>query len=167
MKLTFVAVAVILLSALLVSADGSYNSTILRKRSSILRKRITSSGKGKGTWYAGSDMADAACYGRNYKGKRLGDYTPKDSEMIGAVPGLSDNNYNLCFQCIQITNTKNSKTIIVRIVDECVGCGKGSVDLSKSAFTSLGVSLNVGVISIVWKTVTCPKNGKWNQNPPV
>lgn len=60
---------------------------------------------------------------------------------------------------MKITNNKNKKkTVIVKIVDKCAGCiVNKAIDLTPGAFAKLA-DLNVGVLDISWKAVSCPHN---------
>ncbi|RUS15740.1 hypothetical protein BC937DRAFT_92053 [Endogone sp. FLAS-F59071] len=153
MKYTSFAVFLVVLvvhAALLVSA-GNYTSR------HSLSKRGT---KGTGTWYSGSDLDDAYCYGRN----GLPNYTPTDSDMIASIKmkGLT-----YCYKCIQVTC--GSKSVILKVVDDCAGCGNGNdVDMTTSAFKALQVkaNLNVGELKISWVVLSkCPSSGKWIKTP--
>lgn len=45
---------------------------------------------------------------------------------------------SLCGQQVQITNTKNGKTVTVTIADACPTCGTGNdIDLSQGAFDQI------------------------------
>lgn len=70
-----------------------------------------------------------------------------------------------CYKCMKITNQKNKKTVIVKIVDKCAGCiVNKAIDLTPAAFQKLA-NLNDGVIDIAWKAVTCPKAIKPKYGP--
>jgi rare lipoprotein A (peptidoglycan hydrolase) len=63
-----------------------------------------------------------------------------------------------CYKCMKITNNKNKKNVVVKIVDKCAGCKVGkAIDLTPAAFKKLA-DLDVGVIDISWKAVRCPSN---------
>lgn len=109
------------------------------------------------TWYSGNDLKNSACYGRN--GLRV--YNARPSDLIGA---MWMNNFEMCYQCVQIKNGKSSvKTIIVKIIDKCAGCpphGK-NIDLTPGAFQHLA-NPDAGRVEIVWRPLpNCPKSGPW------
>ncbi|KAI8644229.1 RlpA-like double-psi beta-barrel-protein domain-containing protein-containing protein [Parasitella parasitica] len=109
--------------------------------------------RGRGTWYDGDDLGDAACYGRN----GLPSFDAKESHMIGA---MAMNGFENCYKCMKITNNKDKKkTVVVKIVDKCAGCQVGkAIDLTPAAFKKLHSDLNTGVLDISWKIVDCPSS---------
>ncbi|KAG1447389.1 hypothetical protein G6F56_009278 [Rhizopus delemar] len=123
------------------------NGTDLAKRS------------GRGTWYSGSDLKNAACYDRN----GLPSYSATIYSMIGA---MAMKKFEYCYKCMKITNTKNKKkTVTVKIVDKCAGCTVGkAIDLTPAAFKKLA-DLDVGVVTISWKSITCPSSIKPKYGP--
>ncbi|KAG0250014.1 hypothetical protein BG011_008720 [Mortierella polycephala] len=56
-----------------------------------------------------------------------------------------------CNKRVQITNKKNGKTVVARIVDKCPGdqCAFGSLDLSPAAFKRIG-EMATGILNIEW-----------------
>ncbi|CEP08967.1 hypothetical protein [Parasitella parasitica] len=77
--------------------------------------------------------------------------TNSDSELVAALSedlmGTgADGSY--CGKSITL-KSKSGKSVTVKVVDSCPGCGKGDVDLSPTAFKKLG-SLDTGVIPITW-----------------
>ncbi|CAG8797801.1 10520_t:CDS:1, partial [Racocetra fulgida] len=94
------------------------------------------------------------CYGRN----GLQPYNAKSDDYIAAI--LMTGNLDMCYQCIEVKNNKSGKTICVKIIDICAGCKPGCIDLTPGAFAALG-ELDQGVLDISWRTVQCPKDGKW------
>ncbi|KAI9491967.1 hypothetical protein BDB00DRAFT_464028 [Zychaea mexicana] len=111
---------------------------------------------GRGTWYTGEDLNNAACYDRN----GLKAYHATNYDMIGAMAmdGFED-----CYKCMKITNNKDKKlSVIVKIVDKCAGCAVGkAIDLTPAAFKEVaqGGDLNLGVLDISWKPLKeCPKS---------
>jgi hypothetical protein len=82
-------------------------------------------------------------------------YTNSDSDMIAAASmllfdgfdgytGADPNDNPICGKQVQITY--NSNTIVVTIVDRCVGCARDDLDLSPTAF-SLLASQDLGRLS--------------------
>ncbi|KAI7903463.1 uncharacterized protein BX663DRAFT_506587 [Cokeromyces recurvatus] len=121
------------------------NSTM--DSSNVLDKR-----GGRGTWYSGTGLKHAACYGR----KGLPEFSAKPHNMIGA---MAMHHFEECYKCMKITNNRRkSRTVIVKIIDKCAGCKVGkAIDLSPAAFRKLA-DLEQGVVDISWKVVRCPKD---------
>ncbi|KAG1050778.1 hypothetical protein G6F43_006971 [Rhizopus delemar] len=113
---------------------------------------------GRGTWYSGADLKNAACYDRI----GLPKYSATIHSMIGA---MAMKKFENCYKCMKITNSSNKKSIVVKIVDKCAGCVVGkAIDLTPGAFQKLA-KLDVGVLNISWKAVTCPSNIKPKMGP--
>ncbi|RGB31222.1 hypothetical protein C1646_709527 [Rhizophagus diaphanus] len=121
---------------------------IRRMEFSLLKKRDFNS---KMTFYEDDQLNNAACYGRDGIPK----YNAKPSDRIGAM-----SNNNMCYQCVKITNPKNKKSVVVKIVDKCEGCPKNNIDLTRSAFASIA-NTNDGIVKIKWKGVACPSKGRF------
>ncbi|KAL0083369.1 hypothetical protein F4703DRAFT_1861765 [Phycomyces blakesleeanus] len=117
---------------------------------------------GRGTWYSGNDLKNAACYDRN----GLAPYSATIHSMIGA---MAMRKFENCYKCMKITNNKNKKlTVTVRIVDKCAGCKVGkAIDLTPAAFKKLAPKgdLNIGVLDISWKAVKCGSPKNWPSKP--
>ncbi|KAI7871638.1 RlpA-like double-psi beta-barrel-protein domain-containing protein-containing protein [Spinellus fusiger] len=116
---------------------------------------------GRGTWYSGTDLKNAACYDRN----GLPPYSASIHSMIGA---MAMNNFEQCYKCMKVTNNQNKKSIVVRIVDLCAGCTvEKGIDLTPGAFQKLapGGNLNIGVLDISWKPVKCGNSSAWPSKP--
>ncbi|CAO3620952.1 unnamed protein product [Cunninghamella blakesleeana] len=108
----------------------------------------------RGTWYSGNDLKNAACYGRS----GLPRFSAKVNDMIGA---MAMRRFEYCYKCMLITNKKNNKRIIVKIVDKCAGCKVGTaIDLTPGAFKKLNNNnVDDGVLDIKWKAIRCPRRG--------
>ncbi|KAG1753422.1 plant expansin [Suillus lakei] len=73
-----------------------------------------------------------------------------DSDFICA---MDQTRYGELWQCVQITNLNNGKTVVVTIADDCPTCAnENSIDLSVSAFEALS-DLSVGDLPIAWKFI--------------
>ncbi|PKI83885.1 hypothetical protein MVES1_002104 [Malassezia vespertilionis] len=83
------------------------------------------------TWYASEDLKAPACSN--------GKWDPSNSNHIGAVMKGWDGGPQ-CGQFVRLCNDKTSVCVKVRIVDECAGCSKNHVDLTKSAFKKLATT---------------------------
>ncbi|PWN20428.1 hypothetical protein BCV69DRAFT_299555 [Microstroma glucosiphilum] len=92
----------------------------------VLQKRRTT----KATWYGGGQLDNPACGGA----------TPTDNSMVAAV---SENGPFQCGDHIKLS--KGGKSVTVKVVDKCAGCGAHHIDLTKGAFKKLG-PLSEGVI---------------------
>jgi hypothetical protein len=80
-----------------------------------------------------------------------------DTDMIAAIDGDRYGNLgkksSLCGQKVQITNTKNKKTVTVTIADACPTCeNSNSIDLSEGAFEKIA-TLDEGEVPITWSFV--------------
>ncbi|KAI9266680.1 hypothetical protein BDA99DRAFT_558731 [Phascolomyces articulosus] len=111
---------------------------------------------GRGTWYTGEDLNNAACYDRN----GLKPFHASNHDMIGA---MAMSGFENCYKCMKITNNKAKHlSVIVRIVDKCAGCKVNkAIDLTPAAFKEVapGGDLDLGVLDISWKPLAeCPKS---------
>jgi expansin (peptidoglycan-binding protein) len=57
-----------------------------------------------------------------------------------------------CGACLNVKGPKGS--VVVRVVDKCPGCSRGSVDLSRQAFAKIA-DLSAGRVPIEWTVVPC------------
>ncbi|KDQ55128.1 hypothetical protein JAAARDRAFT_37645 [Jaapia argillacea MUCL 33604] len=90
---------------------------------------------GQGTWF---EVGLGACGKRN-----------KNTDFIVALDTSLYAGGKHCGKTITITDTQNGKVSTATVVDECPGCGHGSLDMSPSLFTHFA-SLNQGVIKVKW-----------------
>lgn len=106
------------------------------------------------TWYASEDLKNPAC----------GDdkWNPNNNNHIGAVQ-KSWTNGPQCGEFVRLCNTKTDKCLKVRVVDECAGCSKNHVDLTKSAFKRLSTTgtLDEGLTTGL-KLYKCNKPNPWD-----
>lgn len=68
--------------------------------------------------------------------------TYKDEDLVAAVSQELFTNPNpnldpLCGKEVIVTNPSNKKTVKVTVVDKCMGCKRGDIDLSPAAFNKL------------------------------
>jgi len=93
---------------------------------------------GQATWF---EVGVGACGGTN-----------TDSEWVVALNQDQYTSGSWCWYTIVIENTNTGKTATAAIVDECPGCGYGSLDMSPSLFTYLSDdgSTDEGVFPIAW-----------------
>ncbi|GAN09433.1 riboflavin-aldehyde forming enzyme [Mucor ambiguus] len=128
MKTSFSTALTTLIAAFVMTAQAAPAASKLQARSSM---------SGDATYYS---VGMGSC------GK-----TNSDGEMVAALSEKlmgtgADGSY--CGKSITLTS-KGGKSVTVKVVDSCPGCGEGDVDLSPSAFKKLG-SLDQGVIPITW-----------------
>ena len=64
------------------------------------------------------------------------------------TPNHNPNNNCLCGSLVEVNF--NGKSVNVTIVDRCVGCKSGDIDLSPAAFEELA-DLDIGRIKVSWK----------------
>ncbi|WFD34455.1 hypothetical protein MCUN1_001296 [Malassezia cuniculi] len=90
------------------------------------------------TWYASNDLKAPACGD--------GTWDPENSSHIGAT-SVGWTNGPKCGEFVRLCNSKVSRCVHVRIVDQCAGCNDDHVDLTKSAFQKLATtgSLEEGI----------------------
>ncbi|KAG0093197.1 hypothetical protein BGZ92_007032 [Podila epicladia] len=118
---------------------------------------------GTSTWFDGSDLHGAACYGKLLNK----DVDAKDGWHVAAVnpSGYKGAEKGVCFECAKVTY--NSRSIIVRIIDTCRSCKSTQLDLTSSAFKTLA-PLKVGRIKMTYEFIRCPTKGasfKWPSSP--
>uniref|UniRef100_A0A1D1XZV4 Expansin-like protein 5 n=1 Tax=Anthurium amnicola TaxID=1678845 RepID=A0A1D1XZV4_9ARAE len=123
----------------------------VRRMDFSLKKRGATSAKM--TFYDGDQLDNAACYGRD----GIPSYNAKPSDMIAA---MSIKNSNMCYQCLKVTNPKNKKSCIVKLIDFCAGCPKNNIDMTPTAFSSIA-NQDDGIVSIRWEPVSCPSKGRF------
>ncbi|KAF8518347.1 RlpA-like double-psi beta-barrel-protein domain-containing protein-containing protein, partial [Hysterangium stoloniferum] len=70
-----------------------------------------------------------------------------DSEFVIALNSPQFGSGGNCYKMITIH--ANGKSTQAQIVDECVGCGYGGIDMSPSLFQFFG-PLSLGVLDITW-----------------
>ncbi|KAK0544607.1 hypothetical protein OC845_005512 [Tilletia horrida] len=98
-------------------------------KSLVKRQRYT----GKGTYYR---VGMGACGWHN-----------NSEQMVAAIDQGQYHGGSHCGNTARVCHAGNCVT--VKIVDECPGCGWGSLDLSPAAFRALA-PLKIGVIDIAW-----------------
>ncbi len=58
--------------------------------------------------------------------------------------------------CVEVDGPDGS--VVVRIVDQCPGCARGDIDLSREAFGQIA-ELSAGRVPITWREVPCEVSG--------
>lgn len=76
--------------------------------------------------------------------------------MVAAINGVDYDNAKWCGACLAVTGPAGEVT--VRVVDQCPGCAKGDLDLSREAFAKIA-PLSAGRVDITWRPVACPVQG--------
>ncbi|KAF9360018.1 hypothetical protein BGX26_010769 [Mortierella sp. AD094] len=102
---------------------------------------------GTATFYSGAGMV--ACNGANLQGN-----WHTAAVNFASWGGLK----HACFECVKVT--ANRRSVIVRVIDQCVSCSSNQLDLTTSAFKILG-STDLGHLSVKYEIVKCPKSGPW------
>jgi len=100
---------------------------------------------GKVTWYAATGEGTCSFI--------------KDTSsplMITAYPGSNWNHAANCGRCVNVTY--KSKSIVVKIIDQCPGCSSNQLDLARDAFAKLE-DLSQGVLKVDYNFVACPTKG--------
>jgi expansin (peptidoglycan-binding protein) len=99
---------------------------------------------GDGTYYAADGTGNCS-------------FAPSPNDLLVAAMNRPDyGNAVWCGACVDVTGPKGSVT--VRIVDQCPGCLKGSLDLSPQAFDMIADHA-AGRVAITWHEVACPVTG--------
>jgi expansin (peptidoglycan-binding protein) len=102
---------------------------------------------GDATFYTSADGSGACLYDAN----------PADVN-IAALDASDWAGSAWCGACADVTTKDASKTIRVRIVDECPDCNPGQLDLHPDAFAKLAPT-SAGRIPIEWTFVACDVTG--------
>ncbi len=83
------------------------------------------------------------------------DPSPNDLD-VAAMDAVEYANSAPCGECVLVTGPKG--TVTVRIVDQCPGCVKGHLDLSREAFAKIA-DMSAGNVPITWQVVACNVQG--------
>jgi expansin (peptidoglycan-binding protein) len=76
--------------------------------------------------------------------------------LIAAMNATDYGDAVWCGACVDVTGPTGH--VVVRIVDKCPGCSRGSLDLSETAFGMIS-PLSAGRVDISWHEVECPVTG--------
>jgi len=76
--------------------------------------------------------------------------------MVAAINGPDYAGAGWCGGCVAVTGPAG--TVTVRIVDQCPGCARGDLDLSREAFEQIA-PLSAGRVAISWQPVACDVTG--------
>ncbi|KAF9995637.1 hypothetical protein BGZ80_002191 [Entomortierella chlamydospora] len=165
MKFAQLSVLIMAMVIAFVSLSEAKSSDEKKKQTVKFGKKIS----GHSTWFNGHDLKAVACYGDLENNSHV---NAKDDWHIGAVHmDFYKSEKSVCFECVKITaNKKNKKSatrsIVVRIIDDCAGCHPTQIDLTASAFKQLA-TLDDGVVYTEYEFVRCPSKGslKWPKSP--
>lgn len=102
---------------------------------------------GVATFYTTADGSGACLYDKNTA-----------DTNIAALDIADWNDSAWCGACADVTTQDGSKTVRVRIVDECPDCSAGQLDLHPAAFAELAPT-SEGRIPINWTFVACDVTG--------
>lgn len=78
------------------------------------------------------------------------------TRMVAAINGGDYANAAWCGACLEVTGPSGS--VVVRVVDQCPGCARGDLDLSREAFERIS-PLSAGRVPITWREVACEVTG--------
>lgn len=96
----------------------------------------------------------ATHYDADGKGNCSFDVDP--SRMVAAMNGPDYERAAWCGACVEVTGPQGS--VVVRVVDQCPGCARGDLDLSREAFAKIA-ALDTGRVAISWREVACAVTG--------
>ncbi|KAF9430091.1 hypothetical protein BGZ94_008381 [Podila epigama] len=155
----------ILVVAIASTVDAGKKKKKTTKKGSLV-VRWNKKQSGISTWFTGSHLKGAACYGNLMGNSHV---NAKDNWHIGAVNinTFAKGYKGVCFECAKVSYGKRS--VVVRIIDGCSSCKPNHIDLTASAFKTLA-PLSKGVIKMTYEFVRCPSGGslaKWPQSPKV
>ncbi len=102
--------------------------------------------------------APAAGEGTYYDADGTGNCSfPADSSrMVAAINAADYGTASWCGACLAVTGPNGD--VVVRVTDQCPGCAKGDLDLSKEAFAKIA-AISAGRVPITWHEVDCSVNG--------
>ena len=84
-------------------------------------------------------------------------FDPSPGDLRVAAMNAADyDTADWCGGCVEVDGPDGS--VVVRIVDQCPGCAKGDIDLSREAFGMIA-PLSAGRVPITWREVACNVTG--------
>ena len=78
------------------------------------------------------------------------------TRMVAAINAVDYDTAAWCGACLAVSGPNGDVT--VRVTDQCPGCKKGDLDLSKEAFGKIA-ALSAGRVPITWREVACDVTG--------
>jgi expansin (peptidoglycan-binding protein) len=128
------------------SSSGGGTSTTPPTTNVVTMEAFGMAHTGVATFYTTADGSGACLY-------------DKSADIHIAALNVSDwANSAWCGACADVTTTDGSKTVRVRIVDECPDCSPGQLDLHPDAFAMLAPT-SAGRIPINWTFTACDVTG--------
>jgi expansin (peptidoglycan-binding protein) len=103
----------------------------------------------------GPFSGEGTYYDANGTGNCSFEASPNDL-MVAAMNASDYDGAAWCGSCVAVTGPQGEVT--VRIVDQCPGCAKGDLDLSREAFGKIA-ALSAGRVPITWRPVACNVSG--------
>lgn len=79
----------------------------------------------------------------------------------GYFTGVSSAVFNSavsCGMCLKVTNPKTKTSVVVHVVDQCISCQEGDLNMNKLAYSVIG-DFTAGTTKAVWEQVRCPTMG--------
>ncbi|KAJ3472890.1 hypothetical protein NLI96_g13211 [Meripilus lineatus] len=76
-------------------------------------------------------------------------FVDTDNDPIVGISTIIFGTGGNCNQWMEVTNTANGKTVLVRTRDSCTSCGRDDIILSPSAFASIG-DIALGELNVQW-----------------
>jgi expansin len=76
--------------------------------------------------------------------------------MVVALSSADYAHASWCGACLAVAGPLGD--VVVRVVDQCPGCRRGELDLSREAFAQIA-PLSAGRTKITWREVPCPVTG--------
>lgn len=98
---------------------------------------------------------EATFYDATGAGNCSFDPSPGDLR-VAAMNAVDYGTADWCGGCVEVDGPDGS--VVVRIVDQCPGCAKGDIDLSREAFGMIA-PLSAGRVPITWREVACEVTG--------
>ena len=76
--------------------------------------------------------------------------------MVTALAGAQWDGSAHCGECLEVTGPLG--TVTVRVVDRCIGCSAGGLDMHPDAFAQIAPVAS-GSAAVTWRRVDCPVDG--------
>jgi expansin (peptidoglycan-binding protein) len=101
-----------------------------------------------------SETGDATYYDADGAGSCS--FERSADHMVAALSGPDWGHARWCGACLAVAGPIGE--VVVRVVDQCPGCKRGDLDLSREAFARIA-PLSAGRTKIAWREVACPVTG--------
>lgn len=83
-------------------------------------------------------------------------FDPGGDLLVAAMNAADYDAAAWCGGCVEVDGPAGS--VVVRIVDQCPGCARGDLDLSREAFAQIA-DVSAGRVPITWREVACDVSG--------